>query len=125
MTSQTRISGQWILSLMLLLGGCASLGRPPVTDANLVEKIEQAHTPADHAALADYYEEQARQAEREGSVRRSAQGHYERWPRGDTTADVVYHYERLIEGYERTASESRAMADWHRRLAQDEGETAR
>ncbi|MFA5937712.1 MAG: hypothetical protein WC809_00025 [Sinimarinibacterium sp.] len=109
-----------------LAGGCASFEHRGITDANLDQKIQQASSPADHIALADYYDEQARYAQREGRARRSARRHYEHWPPGvyypiGTTAGIVDHYDRLIEGYEQTASESRALADWHRRMAEGQG----
>lgn len=109
-----------------LAGGCATFELRGINDANLDQKIQQASTAADHAALADYYDEQARYARREGGVRRSARRHYEHWPPGvnsaiGTTAGILDHYDRLIEGYEQTANESRALADWHRRLADGQG----
>jgi hypothetical protein len=104
-------------------GGCATFEQRGITEANLDQKVQEASAPADHAALADYYDEQARYAQREGGVRRGARRHYEHWPPGvyypvGTTAGILDHYDRLIEGYEQTASESRALAAWHRRLAE-------
>lgn len=107
----------------VLAGGCASFEQPGITEANLDQRIQQASTPADHAALANYYDERATYAQRESGLRRSARRHYEYWPPGiyyptGTTPGILDHYDRLIEGYEQTARESRALAAWHRSMAE-------
>lgn len=111
---------------VVLMTGCALFSPRGITESNLDEKIAQANAPADHAALADYYEEQARQAEQDAAVRRAARHNYERWPPGiyhppGVAASVIAHYDQLIAGYEQTAKENHALAQWHRALAQGQG----
>src|SRR5688572_1730369 len=88
----TTSAGTHVLTLSLLmialagsamLGGCdrtsnRDAAASGVTSANLADKVEQAHTPADHAALSQYYEEQASATEREAGDEREARTRYER-----------------------------------------------
>jgi hypothetical protein len=91
-----------------------------VTSTNLADKIEQARTPADHEALAKYYEERARVAQSETAQEQEVRTRYERrWnpddhPMGRGARD---HYNHMIEGRDGEASSYRAMAEWHRQMA--------
>lgn len=109
-----------------VLGGCDK--RAPnegaatsgVTSANLADKVDQARTPADHQALAAYYEEQARRTQREASAEREAGTRYERrWNPDDHPMGrgAREHYNHMLEGREEGASDYRAMAEWHRQMA--------
>ena len=92
-----------------------------MTSANLADKIEQARTPADHQALAQYYEDRARVAQREIAEEQEARTRYERrWnpddhPMGRSARD---HYKHMMEGREGGASGYRGMAEWHREMAE-------
>ena len=114
------------LGSAMMLGGCdkpaptASTATDGVTSENLADKVDQARTPADHQVLAQYYDEQARLAQREVADEREAQTRYaHRWnpdehPMGRGPRE---HYGHMIEGREGSASHHRAMAEWHREMA--------
>ena len=92
-----------------------------VTEANVAQKVESASTPDDHEALAKYYDERARLAQAEAASEGEARTRYERrWnpvdhPMGGRARE---HYNHMIEGRERGASDYHAMAEWHREMAE-------
>ena len=45
---------------------------PPVTDDNLTQSIQNAKTPADHEAIAAYYDEEAAEAEKKAALHRQS-----------------------------------------------------
>lgn len=104
------------------LGGCdreAAGGASAVTDSNVTSKIEQARTPGDHQELANYYESRASAARREAVQGRELRGQYERRWRSDRQGERAgRHFEDLTQDHEQTESHYRAMADWHREMAQ-------
>jgi len=129
MTTATSVRTH-VLTLALLisittLGGCDKAPNKEtavssVTSANLADKVEQARTPADHEALAQYYEEQARVTERETAGEREARTRYERrWRPDDHSmgSRAREYYGRMGEGREEDASRYRGMAEWHREMA--------
>lgn len=91
-----------------------------VTAVNLAEKIDQARTPADHRALASYYEERARieqgdeTAEREARTRYGARWSAEQHPMGRRASD---HHNGLIEDHASAARRYHGMAELHREMA--------
>ena len=93
-----------------------------VTDATLQQRLATASTPAEHAALATYFKEQARDAEDKAAARRAARRHYAHTPASifypiGTAPAILEHYDRLIAGYEQAALENRELSQWHQRLA--------
>ena len=114
------------LGSAMMLGGCekptptASTATGGVTSENLAAKVDQARTPADHQALAQYYDEQAGVVQREVADEKEAQTRYaHRWnpdehPMGRGPRE---HYGHMIEGREGGARHYRAMAKWHREMA--------
>jgi hypothetical protein len=108
------------------LGGCDKQpvnGIAPagsVTSANLADKVEQARTPADHRALAQFYDERAGGARREATDEREARSRYEsRWNSTDHPMGrgAREHYDHMIEAREGDASGAHAMAESHREMA--------
>ena len=113
-----------VLSVAFMLAGCNTKSKDQttgITDANVAQKVEQAHTPAEHRELSSYYEAKAQAARHERATERDIGERYERrWgsdnhPMGSRAGR---HFQDLAEGHERTASHYREMADWHRELAQ-------
>lgn len=102
------------------LGGCDEVAAGDVNAANAAEKIEQARTPADHRALASYYDERARLEERDATAEREARTRYgARWsaeqhPMGRRARE---HYDELIEDHAEAARRYHGMAGWHRDMA--------
>ncbi|MGE0114957.1 MAG: hypothetical protein AB7T07_08765 [Steroidobacteraceae bacterium] len=120
-----------LLSGALALAGCNKKtegGAPSsVTDANLQQKIEQANTPSDHRDLATYYDSLAETAQNGSTNERERREQYERrWragphPMGPATGP---HFDGLAVDHESSAGHYRAMAQWHRQMA-DEAERTR
>lgn len=104
------------------IGGCdrqTAVSAGVVTDSNVAKKIEEARTPGDHQELANYYESRASAARREAVQGRELRGQYERRWRSDRQGERAgRHFEDLVEDHEYTESHYRAMADWHREMAQ-------
>ncbi len=117
-----------LLAGALALAGCnkqTESGAPSsVTDANLQQKIEQANTPSDHRGLASYYDTRA-QAAQNGSINeRERRAQYERrWRTGTHPMGPAAgpHFDGLSADHESSAGHYRAMAQWHRQMA-DEAE---
>ncbi len=112
---------------ILTLGGCAAEG--PIKPADFEQKIEAAHTRADHQEIAAVYEQQAEgdrvAVERHRGLARA----YERGyiaggtrARGSSIArrenkSLAAHCENLVRIYQQAAEENLALAKEHRRLA--------
>ena len=113
-----------VLLLAIALAGCdrrMTGDDGGVTSANLADKIEQARTPADHEALARYYEDRARVAQREAAEEHEARTRYERRWNPENHAmgrGARDHYNHLREGHEEGARSYRGMAEWHRKMAE-------
>lgn len=91
-----------------------------VTEANVTKKVEEARTPADHEAIASYYDSRAQGAQREFGEDRELQERYARRMQRDNhpMADGARgHLNELTEGHEAGARHYRAMAEWHREMA--------
>jgi len=92
-----------------------------VTSESLANKVEQARTPADHKALAKYYEERARVAQCETAQEQEARTRYERrWNPDDHPMGrgAREHYNHMIENREGEARGYRDMAERHRQMAE-------
>lgn len=91
-----------------------------VTEANVAQKVAEAREPADHEAIASYYESRAQGAQREFGEDRGLQESYEHRMQRDNhpmAAGARDHLRGLSEGHEASAKHYRAMADWHREMA--------
>lgn len=111
------------ISAGVVLAGCDGRNRAGpevVTDSNVAQKVQQASTSTDHHRLAEYMDARAMAAQLEAAGKRDLRTHYERrWRDGDSMgSNPGRHFEGLIEGQEENASDYRAMANWHRRMAQ-------
>ena len=139
MKAMTRVGRVAVLATVLLAAltvsacdkqtanGGAATDSSTITNANLPAKLAEARTPQDHEAIATYYEQRARESERESADDRELQGRYEhRWPRdrhpmGSGAHD---HLNQLTEGHESGARHYREMAAWHHEMARSAGGTA-
>ena len=115
-----------VFAASVAVAGCATVDASGVSDANVIQRIEQSRTPADHEAIAGYYEDQARQAERQARRFQGTRRHYAHYPPGvyypiGTNAGMLQHYDQLIGSYVQAAKEGHAMAEWHRGLAERAG----
>lgn len=100
---------------LVLLGVALTI---PAIGAGPAENIEQmvasAKTPADHEAIAAYYDKEAAQAGAEVRMHAELAARYKSFPRLSTQA---MHCERMAHSYQEAAGDARALAAEHREMA--------
>ena len=110
------IVGIGLLALPMLQASVVRAGE----DDNIATMIENAKTPADHEAIAAYYDKQAAQAKKEAEIHRkmekaysvggSAGGKGTPTPLPQHCATLVKYYDGLAQEYTTLAAAHRAMA---------------
>jgi len=110
-----------LLLAALMVAGAASLltvraraQQAGVTDDNLAEAIANAKTPADHEAIAEYYDREAAQAESRAKAHRAMAKFYEKFHL--KPADMGPHCNALADAYDKAAAEATALAADHRAM---------
>lgn len=116
-----------ILSLVLMLAiGCPGAARA-LDPADIPNAIENAETPADHEALATYFDGEAKAA-REMAERHRRMGERYRnlrkpaglkGVRAPLERTMPRHCEKLVASYEAAAKDYEAMAAAHREAASE------
>jgi hypothetical protein len=81
-----------------------------VTDDNLNQMITSAKTPADHEAIAVYYDTEAAENEKKASIHSRNKNMY-------TKLDFSAHCNALIRDYQQAAKQDKALAAFHREMA--------
>ena len=99
------------------LAGCAT--NPQGPSPGLLQKVENAHTRADHEELATYYDQAAKEALSTAAANRRLAKAYQSWQGTGRGGSGIYsHCIALAALYEKTAEEQLAMAAAHRQLGQ-------
>lgn len=111
----SRVKVRLSLEACLLLPGgfvssCASAqGQPDV-----LRMIAEAKTPADHEAIAEYYDQQTTDAESKARFEEAMAGRYRRihprWLTPDHCIKIAEHYERIAQQNSQLAAAHRALA---------------
>lgn len=83
-----------------------------VTDDNLNQMITGAKTPADHEAIATYYDAEAAENEKKASLHSRNKNMYSK-------LDFSAHCNALIRGYREAAEQDKALAAFHREMAKE------
>ncbi|HZO83200.1 MAG TPA: hypothetical protein VFB33_16010 [Candidatus Binataceae bacterium] len=109
-----RASGLFAAAL-IVLAAAVSAGRvaaqpAAVTSENLNQMIAKAKAPADHEAIAAYYDGEAAANEKMVKLHRASENIY-------TKTTNVLHCKALIRSYQQAAEQDRALAAWHRAMA--------
>jgi predicted secreted protein len=101
------------IALALLIGMVPMAASAQVTDDNVVQQLQSAKTPADHQALADYFNAKAEAAAANAAKHESMAGVSQRG------AHDVWreHCSSLVKTYRRQASDYRALAKQQEQLA--------
>jgi hypothetical protein len=86
-----------------------------VTDDNLNQMIAHAKTPADHEAIAAYYDTEAAENEKKASLHSRNKNMYSK-------ADFSAHCNALIRDYHQAAEQDKALAAFHREMAKKSAE---
>lgn len=107
-----------VLLSVAILAGCAA--NPAAPSADLLNKIETAHSRADHELLSSYYAKEASVARDTVDLHRKMQKRYINWQtavQDRIAAGMVTHCDSLIQTYEKAAVEFDAMSATHQELA--------
>jgi hypothetical protein len=88
----------------------ASAQQTAVTDDNLSQMTTSAKTPADHEAIAAYYDTEAAENEKKASLHSRNKNMYSK-------LDFSAHCNALIRDYQQAAQQDKALAAFHRAMA--------
>jgi len=89
---------------------------------NLEKAVTEAKTPADHEAIASYYEKEAATAKDKAEEHhRLAEIYRNRSvsPRGQVQPTMANHCQQMAENFESIATENTALAKAHQQMAQE------
>ncbi len=90
-----------------------------VTDDNLDQAIASAKTPADHEAIATYYDKEAAENEAKAKLHHSTHHAYETFRM--KPPDMGTHCDALAKSYQRAADQDKALAAEHRAMEKKAG----
>ena len=89
---------------------------------NLEKAVSEAKTPADHEAIAAYYDKEAATAKDKAAEHRRLVETYRTLaatPRGQGFQSMGNHCQKLAQTYESAAADNTALAAAHRQMAQE------
>jgi hypothetical protein len=90
-----------------------------VTDDNLDQAIASAKTPADHEAMATYYDKEAADNEAKAKLHHAVHHNYEKFKWKQSAMGP--HCDELAKFYQRSADQDKALAAGHREMAKKGG----
>jgi hypothetical protein len=107
-----------LITLLLTLGllaACAEMNPHPM---DMSQAVQNAGTKADHEALAQHYEEVAKEMQLKVEEHKKLLSQYESksYLYGKQAQDFKAHCQRLIDVYEKAAEENLSMANLHRQM---------
>lgn len=84
---------------------------------NIEQMIAEAKTPADHEAIAAYYEKEAQEAHQKHAEHQQMSDSYATIPVLKTKTGAVAHCNTIAKNYEKIAKEYAALAKLHKDMA--------
>ncbi len=107
-----------LISLFLTLGllaACAEMNPHPM---DMTQAVQNAQTKADHEALAQHYEEAAKEMQLKVDEHKKLLSQYESksYLYGRQAQSIKDHCQWLINAYEKAAEENLSMAKLHRQM---------
>ena len=98
-----------------LLAACAEMNPHPM---DMSQAVQNAKSKADHEALAQHYEEAAKEMQLKVEEHKKLLSQYqsESYLYGRQAEDLKAHCQRLIDVYEKAAEENLSMAKLHRQM---------
>jgi hypothetical protein len=81
---------------------------------SIAQKVRDAKTPADHQAIAAFFEKEAQAAQQEATLHGQLQDTYAERP---DMPMMVSHCEMLVKHYQEIAKELKTMAEMHKKMA--------
>jgi len=92
-----------------------------VTDDNLAQAIANAKTPAEHEAIAEYYDKEAAENEAKAKLHLSAARSYEAF-KSMKPVGMATHCQNLAKAFEKAAEQDKMLAAAHRAMAKEAGQ---
>lgn len=110
-----------IIGVMVVVLAVSVLGYLTVSFAEEGKNIEQmiatAKTPAEHEAIAAYYDQQAQAAHAKHEEHLKMKASYEKIPHLASKTGLPWHCSTIAANYQKTATEYEALAKLHRDMA--------
>lgn len=111
-----------MLTLAIALVAMSTVGYLSVSLAEEGKSIEQliteAKTPADHEAIAKYYDQEAQAAHKKHQEHLQLKSSYGKTPHLASKTGLPQHCEQIATSYDKIAKEYEALAKVHRDAAQ-------
>jgi hypothetical protein len=111
----TLFLGFVLLAAAMLPATWAIAQQPLVTASNLTEMIKNAKTPAEHEAIAAFYDKEAAANEEMAKIHRDDANIYAK-------PGMTLHCNNLARDFRRAAKEDKALAAAHREMAKKAAE---
>jgi len=113
-------SWRWLTLFIVVLGmpAMAGLQGCSTQQPDIVSMVMDAKTPADHEAIAAYYEEEAAANEVQASSHRQLAETYRQF-HNTYKNNMAPHCEIAADYYSKLAAQDSALAQQHRKLAED------
>ncbi|QSA98097.1 hypothetical protein [Methylococcus sp. EFPC2] len=110
-----------LLTVSLTLGLLASCAQPNPHPMDMTAAIQNARTPTDHQALAEHYEQAAKDAEAKVEEHKKLLDQYKArsYLYGKQAMSFQSHCEALIRSYQQVAKSNAEMARMHRQMAME------
>lgn len=107
-----------LLASVLFLSGCASKDLQP---HDWALEVQNAETREAHNLLANHYEDIAKAMDADAEEERRMLEQYQRQPHkyGKRILDLKARAQAMVMDFEKAAQESRKMAEYHRKFAED------
>lgn len=104
-----------LLLALGLLAACSEMNPHPM---DMSQAVQNAESKADHEALAEHYEEAAKEIQLKVDEHKKLLSQYESksYLYGKQAEDLKAHCRRLINIYEKAAEENLSMARLHRQM---------
>ncbi|HYL60585.1 MAG TPA: hypothetical protein VEU51_17095 [Candidatus Acidoferrales bacterium] len=116
------VAGLIVLAAAALPTVRASAQSSAVTDDNLDQMISSAKTPAEHDAIAAYFEQEAADAQKKADLHKGAADTYRKMkiPKPVYMAEMC---DGIAAGFEKTAKDAAKLAKMHHEMAKKAGAT--
>jgi len=107
-----------IMVMVLTVGVLGYLSSSSAEDGkNIEQMIVEAKTPADHEAIAAYYDQEAQAAHKKHEEHLKLKASYEKIPSLASKTGLPWHCNTIATNYQKTAKEYEALAKLHRDMA--------
>ncbi len=109
-----------IIGVMMMVLAVGALGFMPAgsaEDKNIEQMISEAKTPADHEAIAAYYEKEAQEAQQKYEEHLKLKAAYAKIPHLASKTGLPAHCDSIAKKYANIAKDYEALAKLHKGMA--------